>query len=295
MSKIQEALARIQASKSASASVQRQPERQFEQVAAVVEGPDGSGNDDYTGRFVGVDRELLRQAGLLPPEDQTRHMADQYRLIKRPILDIASGKTADKPENANLVMIASALPGDGKTFNAINIALSLAVEKDTSVLLVDADVAKPHISRLFGVADEIGLIDLLEDQSMSVANAIMKTDVPRLSIMSAGHSNEHATELLASRRMNAVAAELSARDPNRIVVFDSPPLLATSESRVLASCMGQIVLVVCSDKTPQQAVGDALESLDEDKAINLVLNQAGSTMAEGYYGNFQYGYGYHSE
>ncbi len=189
-------------------------------------------------RRVEVDRDLLRKAGLLAPEDQARYMADQYRLIKRPIVDLATGKAADMPEHANLVMVASALPGDGKTFNAINIALSIAVEKDTSVLLVDADVPKPHISNLFGIGDEIGLIDLLEDDSLTIPDAIFGTDVPGLSILPAGHSNEHATELLASRRMAAIAAQLSSGDPNRVVICDSPPLLATSESRVLASRMG---------------------------------------------------------
>jgi exopolysaccharide/PEP-CTERM locus tyrosine autokinase len=184
------------------------------------------------------------------------------------------------------------MPGDGKTFNAINIALSIASEKDTSVLLVDADVAKPQISNLFGVNEQPGLIDLLANPDVPLSSTILRTDVPGLSLLPAGTSHDFATELLASQRMQDVADELSRSVPNRIVIFDSPPILVTSESRELASRVGQIVLVVCAGQTQQQAVEAALGNLDQDKAINLVLNQAGSTLGENMYG--QYGYGYHA-
>lgn len=292
MSKIQNALRKIQAGGKSPARVDVDS-AETSQVATIVMQPatDKDDLESYDGRLVTVDRALLRSAGLLAPEDQERYIADQYRIIKRPILDLASGVSADRPDHANLIMVASALPGDGKTFNAINIALSIATEKDTSVLLVDADVAKPHISQLFGMEKEPGLIDVLVEGSMKISDVVVRSDVPGLSLLPAGREDEHATELLASRRMAMVATELSQAVPNRVVIFDSPPLLVTSESRVLASCMGQIALVVCAGKTPQQAVLNAVEDLDKSKAINLILNQAGSSFGDGTYGNYGYGYG----
>ena len=293
MSKIQDALRKIQ-SGAGSRQQKPVPAGETSRIAALTIAPPEEEEDleNYDGRIVTIDRQLLRSAGLLAPEDQEPYIAEQYRIIKRPILDLMAGAYADKPEFANLVMIASALPGDGKTFNAINIALSMAVEKDTSVLLVDADVAKPHVSELFGLQGEPGLIDVLTDESLSVDNAIIRSDVPGLSLLPAGRSNPHATELLASRRMARMAAHLSESVPNRIVIFDSPPLLVTSESRVLASRMGQIALVVCAGKTPRQAIDSVLDSLDTDKAVNLILNQAGTSFADAAYGSYQYGYGY---
>ncbi len=293
MSKIQDALQKIQ-----SAGTARAPKKissgDTSQVAAIVLQPATEQDDlaNYDGRLVEVDRSLLREAGLLAPEDQERFIADQYRIIKRPLLDLAAGVAADQPEHANLIMIASALPGDGKTFNAINIALSIATEKDTSVLLVDADVAKPHISDLFGLEDEPGLIDVLVDKTIQLSDVILRSDVPGLSFLPAGRRDEHATELLASRRMAKVVSELSEAVPNRIVIFDSPPLLVTSEARVLADRMAQIALVVCAGKTPQQAVRSAIDSLDSSKAINLVLNQAGTSFGDAAYGSYGYGYGH---
>ena len=292
MSKIQDALRRIQ--EGSRPSARKRIDTLETQVATVImeQAVDNlAGAEKHDSRVVAVDRKLLREAGLLPPEDQERYIADQYRIIKRPILDLATDKFADKPLHSNLVMIASALPGDGKTFNAINIALSMAVERDTSVLLVDADIAKPHISDLFGLQSEPGLIDVLVDQNMSIQDVIIRSDVPGLSLLPAGRADEHATELLASRRMARFATELSESVPNRIVIFDSPPLLVTSESRVLASNMGQVAMVVCAGKTPQHAVISAISSLDEGQAVNLILNQAGSTIGDMSYGQFQYGYG----
>ncbi|MBC7982674.1 MAG: AAA family ATPase [Candidatus Obscuribacterales bacterium] len=236
-----------------------------------------------------IDRSLLRAAGLLSPESQERQIADEYRQIKRPLIAKIFGLGGvPRLENGHLIMMASAVPGDGKTFSSINLALSIAMEKDISILLVDADVAKPHISTIFGVNKEPGLLDVLRDEKINVESVVLATNVPRLSILSAGTPSETATEFLASERMRQVVEQLGANDPNRIVLFDSPPLLLTSESRVLAGIVGQIVLVVCAGRTPQQAVFDTLDLLGEGKSIGLVLNQSdersGSSYRYGYYG-----------
>jgi len=235
-----------------------------------------------------IDKVALRAAGLLPPESQERQIADEYRQIKRPLIARVFGRGTERVDNGHLIMMASAAPGDGKTFTSINLALSMALEKDVSVLLVDADVAKPHISSIFGVNKEPGLLDVLRDESQDVESVILPTNVPRLSLLPAGTPSETATELLASARMRDTVARLGAHDPNRIVLLDSPPLLLTSESRVLANIVGQIVMVICAGRTPQRAVFDALELLGDDRPIGLVLNQSdersGSSYRYEYYG-----------
>jgi exopolysaccharide/PEP-CTERM locus tyrosine autokinase len=189
-------------------------------------------------------------------------------------------------------MVASAVPGEGKTFTSVNLAMSLAAERDLSVLLVDADVAKPHISSVLGLGKEPGLLDCIQNESLDVESLIVETDVERLSVLPAGPVTEAATELLASARMADIVRALGRADPNRIVVFDSPPLLLTSESRVLSTIVGQIVLVVTAGETPQQAVLGALSHIGEGKTIGLVLNQSvGDTGAQ-----YQYpGYGSYGE
>lgn len=239
-------------------------------------------------KTVHFDRPALRAAGLLPPEHQERQIADEYRQIKRPLVEALRKTGADAIGNANLIMVSSALPGDGKTFTSLNLAMSLARERDFNVLLVDADVAKPHISTLFGVDGEPGLLDALRNESMDVETLIVDTDLQGLSILPAGRRSETATELLASKRMRSVVDQLPGRGGQRIIVIDSPPLMLTSEARVLASTAGQVVLVVRSGKTPQQSLLEVLNYLDpERQAIGLVLNQS-LTSAAGYY---RYGYG----
>jgi exopolysaccharide/PEP-CTERM locus tyrosine autokinase len=250
-----------------------------------IENPDGS-PAVAAEKIIRVDEQALRAEGLVPPEHQQRALADQYRQIKRPLISQAIGRGAPRLPRGQLIMMASAMPGEGKTFTSINLAMSMAREKDLSVLLVDADVAKPHISRTFGVSDEPGLLDALRDAESNVESMILPTDVPGLSILPSGRRSETATELLASHRMEETVSYLAASDPARIVLIDSPPLLLTNESRALAHWVGQVVIVVRADSTPQQAVLDAIDYLDEGKSVSLVLNQSKMT-SPGYY----YGYG----
>jgi len=224
-------------------------------------------------RVVHIDRARLRDVELVPPPEQERQIAHDYRQIKRPLIANAFGRGVPVVPMGHLVMVTSALPGDGKTFTSVNLALSMALEKDISVLLVDADVAKPHISRILGVDQEPGLLDVLHDASLEIDSVILPTDVPGLSILPAGRASDTATELLASARMQEIGAILDSRDANRMVLFDSPPLLLTNESRVLSTVAGQIVFVVRAGATPQHAVMDSIALFPEDKAIGLVLNQ----------------------
>jgi protein-tyrosine kinase len=233
-------------------------------------------------RRIVIDQDGLRAAGLLPPAHD-RQIAEQYRQIKRPLIANATGRGTTALANAHVIMMASALPGEGKTFMAINLGFSMAREKDISVLLVDADSPKPHISKLLGAAESAGLLDLLQNEHLDVESVILPTDVPGLSLLPAGRYNEQATELLASERMRALMTRLAQRDSRRIVLLDSPPLLLTTESRALAAVAGQVVLVVRAAHTAQQTVLDALSYL-EGRSVVLVLNQNMSVAPTAYYG-----------
>ena len=230
-----------------------------------------------------IDQAALRAVHQLPPEDQERQMGEQYRRIKRPLIASATGRGGPLLPSGHLIMMASAVPGEGKTFSAINLALSMALEKDIRVLLVDADLAKPHISRLLGVASEPGLLDALRDESLGIESVILPTDVPGLSVLPCGTQAADATELLASDRMRTIVKSLGGHEQNRIVLFDSPPLLLTTEAHALAQAVGQVVLVVRAQATPQEAVRNAIERIGPGKHVSLLLNQSMVAPSEGYY------------
>ena len=296
MSKIQQALNKMRARKTISAATGSSRIAQAVQRDSVsvpefaVSKPLAAHAHDAANlrpdKMLVVDRTVLLDAGLIAPESQARLLADQYRDIKRPLIAHAFGKHATQVSDGNLIMITSALAGEGKTFTSINLALSMSQEKDHTILLVDADVAKPHISDIFGAADERGLLDLLEDHALSPESVILPTDVEGLSMLPAGRPRPNATELLASSRMDVIIAHLGSRSPGCITLFDSPPILQTSEAKVITSMVGQIVLVVWAEVTAQGAVSAAIASIGEDKAISLLLNQARSSSTE-----YQYGYG----
>ncbi|MGQ0428421.1 MAG: AAA family ATPase [Gammaproteobacteria bacterium] len=247
-------------------------------------------------RTVRIDLAALRSNGFLPPEQHERELAHQFRTIKRPLIRHAlpPGEPLAGPVAAGrrTIMVSSALPGEGKTFTAVNLALSLAMEKDHSILLVDGDVAKPNISQIFGAGNEPGLLELLADARRSVESVILSTDTPRLSLLPAGKPSDVATELLASARMRQVLDNLERIDPHLLIVCDSPPILLTSEARVLASLFEQVVLVVRAGATQQQAVIDAIEAIGDKPGLRLVLNQAHRAGAAGNYYGYGYVYGY---
>lgn len=242
-------------------------------------------------KVVHVNPGALRARGFLPRPEDERRLAGEYRQIKRPIMAIAKGKDrgVPPPQSARVVMVASAMPGEGKTFTSINLALSMALEKDTSVLLVDGDMARSQVSRAFELQGEPGLMDLLLDESRDTASVIVPTDMRGLSLLPAGREAANATELLASSHMEKVVAELLGRDPTRIVLFDSPPLLLTTESRALTSVAGQVLVVVRAEETTHRAVLDALACVGEGKSVGLVLNHCETTGGNLYYGYGEYG------
>jgi len=240
----------------------------------------------YGGKQVVVDSNALRAQGLLAPDSEARRLADQYRVIKRPIVGNASQLKVPPIIHGNLIMVASAVAGEGKTFTCINLSLSIAREKDWTVILVDGDCNKPHLTRLFGAESEPGLMDLLRDPSLDLEACVMPTDVPGLSLLPAGAYDQHSVESLASARMHELCDLLSRNDPQRMVIFDSSPLILTTEAPILASHAGQIVVVVQAGRTPQHAVSAGIAKLDQGKVINLVLNQLDAHRDSHNYGDY---------
>ncbi len=241
-------------------------------------------------RQVNIDLEFVAASGIVTPNAPRSQVADQFRVIKRPLISNATGKGASAIANGNLIMVTSALPGEGKSFTAINLAMSIATELDNTVMLVDADVARPSVLNMLGLPAGPGLLDLLVDEQLDVGSVLLKTNIDKLTILPSGSSHARATELLASDAMVRLLESIAKRYADRIIVFDSPPLLLTTESRVLASHMGQIVVVVQAEKTLQADVEQALATIEACPVKLMVLNQARTTPKDGY--GYGYGDGY---
>ncbi len=238
--------------------------------------------------IIQVSVEQLRAGGVLPPEDHAGALTDQFRRIKWPILESVAERNEDGSPN-NRVMVTSSIAGEGKTFTSFNLAHSISREKDVSVLLVDADVAKRHATELFGLQERQGLTDSIADPALDPDSLVLGTNIQGLSVLPAGRRTNSAPELFASQRMAEIIDRLGRANPHRVVLFDSAPLLATNESQVLARIVDQIVMVVRAEVTTQPMVLEAIGLLDKTKQIRCVLNQARASRMTEYY----YGYGYY--
>ncbi|MDP1928359.1 MAG: XrtA-associated tyrosine autokinase [Thiobacillus sp.] len=229
----------------------------------------------------------LHRMGVVSPDAEKSKIAEEFRIIKRPLIANAFGQGAARVKRGNLIMVTSSLPGEGKSFCAINLAISMAMEMDRTVLLIDADVAKPRVPEYLGIHADKGLLDVLQDKNLKLSDVMIKTDIAKLTILPAGRTYKRATELLASAAMTRLIEDIGNRYPDRIILFDSPPLLATSESSVLATHMGQIVMVVEAEKTSQDAVREALSHIQSCEVVGMLLNKTTPTPgADYYYGHY---------
>jgi receptor protein-tyrosine kinase len=252
-------------------------------VVAPARAPSTAGREQ---RRVDIDLERLKARGFVTPDAPKSQIADEFRVIKRPIIRNARRVPGATIRNGNLIMVTSALPREGKTFTAVNLALSMAMEIDTTVLLVDGDVAHPELPNILGTPGAPGLLELLTHDDLDVSDTIVRTNIDNFSVLPAGAHHRRATELLASEQMTTVLRELATRYADRIVIFDSPPLLPTTEARALAAHMGQIVMVVAADSTRQHAVNLALETIEDCEIVLMMLNKADKTDVGTYYGYY---------
>lgn len=256
---------------------------------ASPKGPSGAAVGAAESRKVELDIAKLAAEGFITPEASGSLIAEEFRVLKRPLLGNVSGSAAPI-RNANLIMVTSSLPGEGKSFTAVNLAMSIAMELERTVLLVDADVARPSLPRVLGVPQQKGLLDVLQDKSLNLSDVLLRTNIDKLTVLTAGTADDRATELLASEAMGSLLTEIARRYSDRIVIFDSPPLLLTTEARVLATRMGQIVFVVRAEETPQTAIKEALGTIEACPIKLMVLNQAKNIENVAY--GYEYGYGY---
>lgn len=238
---------------------------------------------------VDLDLDKLDAQGFISPRHTNTLLSNTFRMLKRPLLNNVRGKGATVLDNANMIMVTSSLENEGKTFSAINLAISIALEKDKRVLLIDADVNKPSHPQVFGVDMKYGLTDVLLGNVDDLSKVFCKTNIPSLTLMSAGQQTQQATELLASENMHKFMQDISSRYPDRIVIFDSPPLLQTTESSVLASHMGQVILVVEAERTLKHHVKKSL-SLLSNEIVLLLLNKMRDKHEAGNYGYYGYGH-----
>ena len=251
-----------------------------------------AGPVDHTNtRKIDIDLDKLKQLGMMTPDSERSSIAEEFRRIKRPILDKMFNSNTGKSPHHNLIMVASSLPGEGKTFCAVNLAISIAQEMDRTVLLVDADVARPSMTRYLKIRanqneTNTGLMDILQDRDLDLSDVMLRTNIDKLTLLFAGRHHKYATELLASHSMNRLLDEISGRYPDRVVIFDSPPLLLSTEARVLSSQMGQILLVVEAESTTRHAVKEVLSQLKSTSNVALIYNKAKEFSGVDYYGEY---------
>ncbi len=250
--------------------------------------PSAGGTSRSTGRSLHIDLERLQDMGYLTPSGMRSRLAEEVRLIKR---SVVQNLLDDNLERANLIMVTSAFPGEGKSFTTLNLAMSLACEMDFRVLLVDADFERPVVFKRLGLQTSSGLMDVLTDTTRSLADVIWRTNIERLSLIGPGRSDDLSPEWLGSQRMNQLTRELAERYPDRIILFDTPPLLSSSEPAVMAEHMGQVLFVVEANGTTREMIGQAVERLPQTCAVGMVLNK-GREM----HGSYMYPYyGYRTD
>lgn len=237
-----------------------------------------------------INGDGLDKRGFIYSAKSAHHIQEEFRHIKRKLLNNAFGPASKTLKHSNLIMVSSSSPNEGKTYISINLALSIALEQDKTVLLVDADVLRPSLHRELEFESRKGLLEFLLDEVPSLSDVIYNTNIANLKLIPAGKPHHLTNELLASTRMATLAEELAERYPDRIVIFDCPPILGVTETPVLSSLVGQAVVVVEESKTKIDNVKKAVSQLDEDIAIGFVMNKTVRSKKDeyGYYG---YGYG----
>lgn len=233
-----------------------------------------------------IDTKRLKKQGFVTPDGGRSQIVEEFRAIKRPLLRQAF-ESGGQGRN-HLIMVTSAKPGEGKSFCSINLAMSIASERGLNVLLVDGDVVKSDLPDILGFRSEAGFLDLLVDRNLDLSDVLVRTNIPNLSVLPSGDNHDHATELMAGPAMADLIADLATRYSDRVIIFNAPPVLVSSEAAVLASWVGQVVMIVEADETGRGEVAEALSMLGEDTNINFVLNKVTDRRISERYGAYSY-------
>jgi protein-tyrosine kinase len=287
---IEQALAR-KAGQLASGSGSSDPDNNARHADTLDADLTGADSASSAANVVEIDLKALEQQGFVSLSTQRRLINEEYRVIKRKLITNAFGQLASTLHHPNLIMVSSSRPGEGKTFSSINLALSIALEQDKTVLLVDADVLRPKVAKTLNVSHAVGLTDYLLDPQIKVADILLNTNVPRLKLVTAGTPHHLSTELLASDRMLRLAAEFANRYADRVVIFDAPPLLGVNETAVLATMCGQGVMVVEENKSRLAEIEQSVALLPSEMAVGFLINKAHRNQGKGYGYGYYYGAG----
>ncbi|MFT6030826.1 MAG: protein-tyrosine kinase, partial [Oleiphilaceae bacterium] len=223
---------------------------------------------------VDIDLIMLEQKGFVSTNSQRQLINEEYRAIKRKLLNNAFGPLSKSLNNSNIIMVTSCRPGEGKTFTAINLALSIALEKDKTVLLVDADVLRPNVMKTLELDSKQGLMEYLLGEKEDISEVMCKTNLDNLRIIPAGKSHHLSTELLASEKMFEAVEEFANRYTDRVVIVDTPPLLGINETAILANLAGQALIVTEESKTKLVDVEQAVKQLNPEMAIGFIVNKS---------------------
>lgn len=240
-----------------------------------------------SGQKIEIDLEKLEEKGFVSTNARRQLINEEFRAIKRKVLGNAFGALSKSLKNSNIIMVTSTNPGEGKTFTAINLALSIALEKDKTVLLVDADVLRPNVMRTLDMENREGLMEYLLGEKSDISEIMCKTNLENLRIIPAGKSHHLSTELLASEKMYDAVAEFANRYPDRVVIVDTPPLHGINETAILANLAGQAIVVVEEGKTKLADIQKAVSQLHPEMAIGFVVNKAQKVNDD------EHGYGYY--
>lgn len=225
-----------------------------------------------------TDVDLKRIGHLAPVPTDAPYAREEFRLIKRRLLNNIRDGSKPQGRDPRVVIVTSACPGDGKTFIASNLAMSLAIDRGVGVTLIDGDVTSQGATRRFNLFHERGLLDAL-DESLPIIDVLQDTNLPNLDFVPAGAPRTDAAELLSGERMSTYIADVLARSDNQLVVLDSGGLLTGSIPVSLAAYAGQIIFVVASNETRRTLIEESLTLLDstigplEDANLGIVLNK----------------------
>lgn len=242
-----------------------------------------SSNDEFV-----IDLTRLEKNGHISLNGERKQINEEYREIKRKLLANAFGSLSKTLHNPNIIMVTSSRPSEGKTFTATNLAMSIASEQDKTVLLVDADVLRPNVLNTLGLERRKGLMEYLTGDVDNISDVLYPTNIDKLKIIPAGKSHHLSTELLASQKMHETVDEFANRYPDRIIIFDTPPLIGINESAILANFAGQAVVVVEEGKAKMGDIRMSVERLNPEMAIGFVVNKSvhNDTDGSGYYGYY---------
>lgn len=227
-----------------------------------------------------MDEGALHRAGLWPDAENSRRLADEFRIAKRSVLSRFT-RSRGASGLRRVVAVSSALAGEGKSFSSFHLAMSFALERESAVLLIDGDAPRPSLTEAMGCSGRPGLLNCLEGTA-TLDEALYRTNVPGLWFLPAGQSAHAAAELMSSPQTGPLLDAATARLGNVVIVVDTSPLLLTVEARALVDVADQTLLVVKANSTPQGAILQALDEIGEGRTVQLLLNRRVASKLDAY-------------